>query len=293
MTQPAGTSPVASGAGRAVEDLGCGTHLFRWPSGFYTSAFFVTSDGVIAVDPINDEAASAYRAAIASVTDAPVVAVVYSHDHRDHIGGALQLAPSPEILAHHTCAQRLAERGDTDIAPPTRLLEDEDSIRAGGARIDVRYYGPNHSRTNVALYAPTDAGRLLIFVDVVEPDVAPYRELPDTDLGGLVHTLDTLAGEQFDLVVGGHAGPAGRSWAEAYGAYFHDLLEVSEQVWSTSGGQVPVDGEDGVAMTERVRGEACVQIAQRLRPAYGAWRGFDAWSPRNADRVLSYLITGN
>ena len=59
-----------------VDDLGRDAYVFRWRPGFYSSPFFVTADGVCAVDPIDDNAAAAYRTAIATVTDAPVVAIV-------------------------------------------------------------------------------------------------------------------------------------------------------------------------------------------------------------------------
>ncbi len=59
------------------------------------------------------------------------------------------------------------------------------------------------------------------------------------------------------------------------------------------GGQKPLPGEDGVQMTERVRNETCARVAERLRPRYGHWPGFKQWAPMNANRTLSYLITGN
>ena len=59
------------------------------------------------------------------------------------------------------------------------------------------------------------------------------------------------------------------------------------------GGQKPLPGEDGVQMTERVRNETCAKVMARLRPCYGHWPGFTEWAPMNANRTLSYLITGN
>ena len=46
-------------------------------------------------------------------------------------------------------------------------------------------------------------------------------------------------------------------------------------------------------MTERFRDEVCRTVTEELRPRYGSWRGFDAWVPKNVDRVLGYVITGN
>lgn len=276
-----------------VDDLGKGAHVFRWRKGFYASTFFVTSEGVCAVDPIDDEAAEAYRTAIGTVTDAPIVAIIYSHDHRDHACGARVLAPDAEVIAHRSAAERLARRAEDDIIAPTRLLGDAEELRFGDVTISTRYYGPNHSDSNIGIYADTDAGRMLIFVDVIEPDVAPYRGLADTDLAGLVDTLDALQNEKFDIVIGGHVGPGPRAWADDYRSYFHDLIAVTREQFSTMGGQQPLPGEDGVEMTERVRNETCGRVAAALSDRYGHWRGFKEWAPQNANRALSYLITGN
>ena len=276
-----------------VDDLGKGAYVFRWRPGFYASPFFVTSDGVCAVDPIDDRAAAAYRAAIASVTEAPVVAVLYTHDHRDHACGARVLSEDAEVIAHPRAAERIARRGADDIRIPTRLVADEEVMEFGGVWISARYFGPNHSDSNIALFADTDGGRLLVFSDVIEPGVAPYRDLADSDLAGIVSTLDALEHERFDLVMGGHLGPGPRSWADDYRTYFHELVDITAQEFASMGGQEPLPGENGVQMTERVRNETCARVAERLRPRYGHWRGFTEWAPLNANRTLSYLITGN
>ncbi len=109
-----------------VESLGRGVYLFRWLKGFYLSVFVVGRDGVTAIDPVSDEAAAAYRAAIAGVTDRPLRRIIYSHDHRDHICGGSVLAANSgcEICAHALAQRRIAQRGDADVLAPTRLLGD-------------------------------------------------------------------------------------------------------------------------------------------------------------------------
>lgn len=277
-----------------VDDLGRGTHVFRWHAGFYASPFHVTRDGVLAVDPLNDRAAASYRSAVASVTSAPVTHVLYSHDHRDHACGARVLAPDAEVIAHPRAAARVAARARGDQTPPTRTVTEGEV--GPGAGVQVRHHGPSHSDSLLSLYLPTAAGRLLVACDVVEPGVAPYRELPDTDVRGTLAALAAMAAEvdagEVDAVLGGHCGPDDPWWIGAYRDYFRDLLDATHTAWERSGGQVPLDDEDGVAMTERVRSDTCAAVADALRPRYGAWRGFDAWAPRSADRVISHLITG-
>lgn len=276
-----------------VDDLGQGVHLFRWPVGLYVSCFVVTPEGVVAIDPVDRTAAAAYRQAIASVTDAPVVAIIYSHDHRDHIVGADLLDPEAMVVAHPLTAQRIERRNDPDIRRPTHLLEEGEVLRFGPVAIETHYWGPNHADSNVPLLVRTDAGRMLIWVDGVEPGAAPYRELPDTDFGGLLDSIDRAASLQPDVLIGGHTLPGDPAWLGTHRRYFDALLVAAEAEYRGMGGQTLLPGEDPVAMTERVRRTTCEQAADRVRAEFGWMRGFDQWAPKNADRILTYLITGN
>ena len=62
-----------------TEDLGDGLYAFRY--GPYRNIFLVTSQGVIATDPLDVKAVGPLREAIAQATDKPVKYVAYSHSH--------------------------------------------------------------------------------------------------------------------------------------------------------------------------------------------------------------------
>ena len=62
---------------------------------FYGSLFYVGKRGVLLLDPFLGGADATLKA-IAAVTPLPVTAVVYSHFHADHVGGARRLF---ELLA--------------------------------------------------------------------------------------------------------------------------------------------------------------------------------------------------
>lgn len=282
-----------NGENSGVEDWGNGVHLFRWRKGFYLTAFVVTDEGVVAIDPIDREAAQAYRRGIASVTNAPVAAILYSHDHRDHIVGASELSGDADVFAHEKTAERIARRGDADIRPPTCLIGDGGVLAFGGHRIETHYFGANHSQSNVLFVLPSGRGRILMWVDGVEPGVAPYRELPDTDVAGYIEALRRASELSFDLVMGGHTGPAERAWVGDTGRYITRLLEATRDEFGRSGGQQGEPGEDGVAMTERWRASICERAAARIGGEFAHWRGYKEWAPRTADRLLSFLITGN
>ena len=276
-----------------VESFGRGVYLFRWNKGFYISPFVVSGGGVTAFDPISAAAAKEYRAAIAAVTALPVTRLVYSHDHRDHIVGGVSLGKDLEVCAHPLVAERVTKRGHDDIVMPNVSLRDGAVIASGATQIDIHDFGPNHSDSNLLFILPTDRGRMLVWVDGVEPDVAPYRNLPDTDFAGYLHSLECAARLDFDFVVGGHTGPGEKRWVVDYLDYLLLLRDATDKAYRATGEQTPRPGEDGVAMTERVRGEVTATAAQAIRSKYGHWAGFEQWAPMTADRILSYIITGN
>jgi glyoxylase-like metal-dependent hydrolase (beta-lactamase superfamily II) len=277
----------------SVTDLGEGTYLFHWRPGFYVSPFLVTREGVLAIDPIAPTAARAYRAAIATITNAPVTLVIYSHEHRDHSSGAAELATNATIIAQRRAAERFARRPDPTILPPTLLVENHASLQLGGKQVEAYYFGPNHSPSNLALLLSTAEGPLLYYCDVVEPGFAPYRNLPDTDVAGLLESLAAVSALSFRRCAGGHGVPGPAEWVSLTHQYLLDLLAATEREYRAQGEQVPLPGEDGVAMTERVRWGVCQRAAEALRSQYGHWKGFEVWAPLTADRLLSYLITGN
>ena len=277
-----------------VTSLGNGAYLFHWHPEFYVSPFFVGSKSVYAVDPINSVAALAYREAIASVTSLPLETIIYSHDHRDHASGAAALAGGSDlrIIAHRNAAAQLARRNDAEILPPNFLIDDHYEISEGDLHVELRYLGPNHSDSNLLFFLPRLVQPTVIWVDGVEPGVAPYRNLPDTDFRGLQSTLDELVKMDYSQIVGGHAGPDAFQWVHDYRDFYNELVEVALRE-SSSGKHVAPPDADGVAATEIVRIGIADAVTASLRPKYGHWRGYEEWVPQTTDRVLSYLITGN
>lgn len=277
----------------SVEDLGEGVHLFRWWPGFYVSPFLVSAGGVLAVDPMNSEAAQLYREAIAAVSAQPVTKIIYSHDHRDHIVGADVLAPAAEIYAHPGTQESLLRRGDEDIRPPDHLVEDGDVIAIGDREVRVHYFGPNHGRSNIALEFTTGEGQLLAFVDTLEVGIVPYRTLPDTNVHGYMESLRGAAALDVDWVLGGHSGPGPAVWIDHYLNYFVDMEHALREALATVPEPPAESVEDVIAQGERYTDALIAVAVDQLRPTYGHWQGFEAWAPLNAQTVYMYIITGN
>ena len=100
--------------------------MFVVTDGVWQSAFVVTDAGVIVFDAPETYAAK-IRAEITAVTRQPITTLVYTHIHKDHIGGsaAFKDIKGLEIVALTGVAEFLAEKNDPARLKPTRTFDDQ------------------------------------------------------------------------------------------------------------------------------------------------------------------------
>ena len=72
--------------GYAVKDVGGGVYVIS--DNMWQSAFLVTDSGVVVFDA-PESFGKSIQSVVARVTDKPIKTLIYSHIHRDHIGGLL------------------------------------------------------------------------------------------------------------------------------------------------------------------------------------------------------------
>ncbi len=100
----AGAADAAGEFDRGVVEVTDGVHV-AVGYGLGNSVMIVGDGGVVLVDTLESaEAAGPVREAFGRVSGAPVAAIVYTHNHADHIfgGGVLAGGGSPEVFAHAT-----------------------------------------------------------------------------------------------------------------------------------------------------------------------------------------------
>ena len=129
---------------------------------FYSNCFIVscpdTAEGIV-IDPGNRNEAVAEAAAEDGVT---VVAVVYTHGHIDHVGGAAEAKGvfGAPLLMHEAdnaalalLPQQAASFGLKSVEVPTidRALRDGERVEFGGCGLEV-IHTPGHSPGGVCLY---------------------------------------------------------------------------------------------------------------------------------------------
>ncbi len=195
--------------------------------GFISNAgVIVTGAGVVVFDALGTPSlAELLLKKIRAITDEPVVRVIMSHYHADHIYG-LQVfdALDAEILAPAGAAsylesanaqERLAERQftldpwvneQTRLVVPSRYLEEGMQFRLGDVDFTVTVVGKAHSDGDLTLYVAPD--RVLFSGDIIFEGRVPF--LGDSNTRNWVSVLERMEREQLTALVPGHGGVATR-----------------------------------------------------------------------------------
>ena len=153
MVVPAMAQQATSETTRVGDDV----YRFRYQN--HNTLFVVTSDGVVAFDPISTTAAAIYAEAIKEAAPGqPLRAIVYSHHHADHASGAHVLQEAFDagvpIIAHEAARSRLVEANDPDLPPPTMTFSDQMTLHFGGRTLELHHLGRNHSDNSLVALLP-------------------------------------------------------------------------------------------------------------------------------------------
>ncbi|MCP5301196.1 MAG: MBL fold metallo-hydrolase [Chromatiaceae bacterium] len=214
--------------------------------GFISNAgFVVTDDGVVVFDSLGSPSLGwELRKHIASVTDKPVVKVVVSHYHADHIyglqvfkdEGAEIIAPrgAYEYLDSPAAKNRIDERrvslypwvnDDTRLVKPDRVVEREFAFSLGGVDFQINYLGSAHSDGDMTMYVKPD--RVLFSGDIIFEGRVPY--VGDANTKRWLETLEALETNDLSALIPGH-GPvasdpvAAIAGTREYLAYLREVM---------------------------------------------------------------------
>lgn len=170
----------------------------------WQSAFLVTDDGVIVFDA-PESFGKSIRSAIAKVTDKPIKMLIYSHIHRDHIGGsaAFKNIKGLKIVALKSVAEFLKKQNDPNRLLPNETFESKKTIKLGGKTVELTKHFYHSNEGDLFIYVPE--AKFLMAVDCVTGGYAPFEGFDiTTNFHEYMKVFDRLLAYDFTTFVGGH-----------------------------------------------------------------------------------------
>src|SRR5690242_5995486 len=187
-------------------------NLYWITDGTYQCAFLTTSDGVVLLDAPPTIGHNIQRAIdeIASENGVSnkVNYLIYSHHHADHVGASSLFDKNVTRIGHEE-TRRLLLRDDDPARPPNdETFLDTRTLEIGGERIDLAWYGANHSPDNIIIHLPDHD--TLMLVDIVIPGWAPvFLWTLIEDIPGYLEAPANVLAYSWKHFVGGHLGRLG------------------------------------------------------------------------------------
>jgi glyoxylase-like metal-dependent hydrolase (beta-lactamase superfamily II) len=216
---------------------------FMLVGGGYESMFVTTGKGVVLFDAPPTTARHIVQA-VREVTSEPIVELVYSHAHVDHIGGAgllLKSVPDLQILAEEGTAQFVREQADPNRPPATRTFKGHETLQLGSMRAELKVGYWHSIEGDLFIYLPDR--KLLMAIDALSEGAVPFMELDLTrNMHDYLAVFDQILAYDFDAMVPGHhTNPATRN----------DVLIAKEYVADVYNTIMRVLSEDHSALTAR------------------------------------------
>lgn len=191
--------------GYAIQEVKPKSNIFVLTDGIWQSAVIVTNAGVVLIDAPESFGMNIQKA-VKEVTDKPIVTLVYSHGHIDHIGGSqyLKNIKNLEIIALKETADFLKEKNDPKRLVPTKTFASSFTLKKGDKEIFLSSPLNYHSNEG-DLFVSIPKDKFLMVVDVLAPGYVPFKNL---DLSNNIHeylkVFDKILSFDFDVFIGGH-----------------------------------------------------------------------------------------
>ncbi|MBL8692294.1 MAG: MBL fold metallo-hydrolase [Rhodospirillaceae bacterium] len=254
-------------------------YIFR--NGGHQAMFIVTSEGVIATDPIaygKPDGGKQYVDEIRKVTNQPIKYVVYSHHHYDHIAGGKALKDAgATFISHANAKKRLVPLKDPHTVIPDKTFNKQMTLKLGGTTLELIYLGVNHSDSNIVMRLPKE--KIIFLVDTIPVGSFPGRGFIDIDPLKTEAFIERVLKLDWNRMIPGHPGQPGDRLGTKKDA--EDILTLMR--------------EASADMKKLAQEGKCWEPAEReyKMPKYASWPGYEAGMPLVARRYCGLWGRGS
>lgn len=256
-------------------------------------SFVVGSKGVAVIDTGGSlKVGQQLREAVKKVTDKPILYVINTHVHPDHIFGNAAFVPSnaneakPTFIGHNKLEQAMHTRKDgydklnkrllgdgakgTDIVPPTSVVKSVETLDLGDRQLKLTAHPNAHTNTDITV---EDSKTQTLFAgDFVFIERTPVIE---GDIKGLIAEQEILKTLPFKLLVPGH-GPVQKNNADGVKA-----INNAQQYFNVLLADIRASIKAGKSMSEAMDSAAASEK--------GNWLLFDITNRRNVNNIFPAL----
>lgn len=206
--------------------------IFMITDGGYESAFVTTGEGVVLFDA-PPSFASHIVEAVKETTSEPIVGLVYTHDHADHIGGAnliLAAHPKLQIIAEEGTADFLRDMKDPHRPLPTQIFKEHRTLSLGTMNAEMTLHHWHSPEGDLLINFP--AQKVVIAIDALSSGAVPFMGLDLTqNMHGYLKLFDELMAMNFDVMVPGHhSRPADHEDVRITRDYVNDVYHTIQNV---------------------------------------------------------------
>lgn len=232
-------------------------NLFMITGGGGNTAAFITEKGVVVVDTKLPNNGPGILEKIKSVTTKPVMMVINTHTHGDHVGSNSAFTGQVEFVAQENCKASM-EKMDafkTDEGKkflPSKTYKDKLSLLKGKDRIDLYYFGRGH----------TGGDTFVVFKELKvmhSGDIFAGKQAPIMDVGNGGSGVDypkTLAKaaagiKGVEQIIPGHSTLMTWNDFKEYGEFMRDMVAAVEQ--AKKAGKTAEQAAESIKLPEKYK----------------------------------------
>ncbi|WP_418318569.1 MBL fold metallo-hydrolase [Piscinibacter sakaiensis] len=252
--------------------------VYRYgPGNGYFSMFVVTSEGVIAIEPVNAQHSRGFVQAIRSVTDKPIRYLLHSHNHWDHSkGGQVFRDQGAKIVAHVEAFEWMKANPHPELAlPDESWAGNRKEFVLGGRTIELHYLGMSHGLGMTVFLLPKE--KIAYIADIVTPNRVLMSIVPDFNIKEWQRTLRQVEALDFQSAIFSHTHAM-----DPFGSK-SDVVAVREFI----------EDLQAAITAEFKKGTPFASIPSAVKlPKYEHWAMYREWLPMNVWRVMLDMHMG-